>query len=91
MWRPDSRAIPPDKCGDRFANTKMVHLDEVRKAILTALSTMEDPAGGGGVAKRVGLATPKVVPRMWGLLKRGLVERPLQGKYVISDLGRGVA
>jgi len=66
----------------------MVELDETRKAILAALATMEEPAGCGEIAKKAGLATPGVVGRMRGLLKDGLVERPVQGKYIISDQGR---
>lgn len=38
--------------------------------------------------KKAGLPTPKVVPKMRGLLKDGLVERPVEGKYIISGLGR---
>lgn len=61
----------------------------MRKAILTALVMMEKPAGCGEIAKKANLPTPAVVGRMRGLLKDGLVERPVEGKYVISDVGRG--
>ena len=66
----------------------MVELDEMRKAILAALATMQKPAGCGEIAKKADLPTPKVVGRMGGLLKDGLVERPVEGKYIISDKGR---
>ena len=66
----------------------MADLDEVQKAILGALATMSEPAGCGEIAKKAGLATPKVVPKMRGLLKNELVERPLEGKYIISEQGR---
>ncbi|MFH1906184.1 MAG: hypothetical protein ABIL11_02190 [Chloroflexota bacterium] len=66
----------------------MIELDKVRKAILTALVTMEKPAGCGEIAKKANLPTPEVVGRMRGLLKDGLVERPVEGKYVISNVGR---
>jgi len=66
----------------------MIELDEVRKAILTALATMEEPAGCGEIAKKANLPTPKVVGKMRGLLKDGLVERPVEGKYIISGEGR---
>jgi len=66
----------------------MVELDEMRRAILAALATMEKPAGCGEIAKKANLPTPKIVGRMRGLLKDGLVERPVEGKYVISDVGR---
>ena len=39
-------------------------------------------------ARIAGLPTPKVVPKMRGLLEDGLVERPVEGKYIISGLGR---
>ena len=66
----------------------MVDLDEVQKAILGALAGMSEPAGCGEIAKNAGLATPKVVPKMRGLLKNELVERPVEGKYIISEKGR---
>ena len=52
----------------------MVELDEVRKAILAALATMEEPAGCGQIARKANLSTPNVVGRMWGFLKDGFVE-----------------
>ena len=58
----------------------MVELDEMREAILTALVTMEEPAGCGQIAKKADLPTPKVVGKMRGLLKDGLVERPVKGE-----------
>ena len=68
----------------------MPKLDAEQKAILEALATMEKPAACGEIAKKAGLPTPKVVGRMRGLLVGQLVERPLEGKYVISELGRTV-
>ena len=69
----------------------MAEPDETRKSILAALSGFESPAGCGQIAKEAGLATPKVVPRMRGLLSDGLVARPVKGKYVITPEGRAVA
>lgn len=66
----------------------MIELDEMRKVILTALATMEKPSGCGEIAKKANLSTPEVVGRMRGLLKDGLVERPAEGKYIISSKGR---
>jgi DNA-binding IclR family transcriptional regulator len=66
----------------------MAELDDVQRAILDALGELADPAGCGEIAKKAGLATPKVVPKMRGLLKNELVERPLEGKYIISEKGR---
>lgn len=66
----------------------MAELDEVQKAILGALKTMTEPAGCKVIAETAGLATPKVVPKMRGLLKNELVERPVEGKYIVSEKGR---
>lgn len=66
----------------------MAELDEVGKAILAALAGMAEPAGCGEIAKEAGLPTPKVVGKLRGLLKQGLVERPVKGKYVITAEGR---
>jgi predicted transcriptional regulator len=66
----------------------MAELDEVQQAILGALKTMTEPAGCKVIAEKAGLATPKVVPKMRGLLKSELVERPVEGKYIVSDKGR---
>ncbi len=66
----------------------MAELDEVQSAILSALATMDEPAGCGVIAKAADLPTPKVVGKMRGLLKGGYVERPLEGKYVIAEKGR---
>jgi DNA-binding IclR family transcriptional regulator len=66
----------------------MPQLDADQTAILQALSTMEKPAACGEIAKKAGLPTPKVVGKMRGLLAAQLVERPVEGKYVLSELGR---
>ena len=51
----------------------MAELDDVQRAILAALATMNAPAGCGDIAKKAGLATPKVVAKMRGLLNGKLV------------------
>ena len=66
----------------------MAELDEVGKAILEALAGTEEPAGCGEIAKKARLSTPKVVGKLRGLLKQGLVERPVKGKYVITEAGK---
>ncbi len=68
----------------------MAELDDTQKAILSALTSLTEPAGCGVIGKQAGLPTPKVVPKMRGLLNSGLVERPVKGKYVISGEGRTV-
>jgi DNA-binding IclR family transcriptional regulator len=66
----------------------MPELNAEQKAILEALAALNAPAACGEIAKVAGLPTPKVVGRMRGLLAANLVERPVEGKYVISALGR---
>ncbi len=66
----------------------MAELDDTQKAILKALTSLTEPAGCGVIGKQAGLPTPKVVPKMRGLLSSDLVERPVKGKYVISEQGR---
>ena len=48
----------------------MAELDEMRRAILAALTTMEEPAGCGEIARKADLPTPRVVGRM----RDGLVD-----------------
>jgi hypothetical protein len=66
----------------------MPDLDAEQKAIIVALADMTAPAACGEIAKKAGLPTPKVVGKMRGLLSAQLVERPVEGKYVISEQGR---
>lgn len=68
----------------------MTTLGDTERSILAALSKLTAPAGCGEIARTAGLPTPKVVPKMRGLLKAGLVERPLEGKYRISRKGRSL-
>lgn len=63
-------------------------LDETGKAILKALSTMTEPAGCKQIAERAGLDTRKVMGKLRSLLNHGYVERPVKGKYVITEAGR---
>jgi len=66
----------------------MTQINETGRAILTALAAMEEPAGCGEIAREAGLSTPKVVGKLRGLLKQGLVERPVKGKYIITEAGK---
>lgn len=68
--------------------TQPIELDDTQKAILAALATMTEPAGCGEIAQKAGLITGKVVPKMRGLLKNELVERPVAAKYIIAPKGR---
>ena len=66
----------------------MTTIGDTERSILKALSRLSAPAGCGEIARTAGLPTPKVVPKMRGLLKAQLVERPLEGKYILSKQGR---
>lgn len=63
-------------------------LDEIGKAILKALSSFSEPVGCKKIAAKAGLETRKVMGKLRSLLKNGYVERPIKGKYVISEAGR---
>ena len=58
----------------------MAELDEVHRAILSAMATMSEPAGCRVIAERASLPTPKVVNKMRGLLKSDPVASPVEGK-----------
>jgi len=63
-------------------------LDETGKAVLGALSSFNEPAGCKEIAERAGLDVRKVMAKLRSLLKEGYVERPVEGKYLITDKGR---
>lgn len=64
--------------------------DEVGKAILKALVALKEPAGCGDIGKKANLPVPKVMGKLRGLLKEGLVETPVKGKYVVTQKGKKV-
>lgn len=63
-------------------------VDEVGKAILRVLTQCREAAGCGEIAAQAGLPTPKVMGKLRGLLKSGLVATPERGKYVITEAGK---
>jgi len=70
-------------CGKRSKG-----LDDTAKAILKALAEFSEPAGCKEIAEKAGLDVRKVTGKLRSLLKNGYVERPVKGKYVITDKGR---
>ncbi|MBI3325746.1 MAG: hypothetical protein HYZ81_03460 [Nitrospinae bacterium] len=66
-----------------------VHGTPVPRAGKTGLFSLRGMAYAtcGEIASKAGLPTPKVMGRMGGLLKAGLVATPLQGKYVLTQEG----
>ena len=85
------RIEPGQKLSRQYHQEKDETIYVLDGKLVLELGTMEKPAGCGEIAKKAGLPTSKVVPRMKGLLKDGLVERPVEGKYVISKQGRKAA
>ena len=63
-------------------------LNEMGVAILKALSKFTEPAGCKEIAEKAGLETRKVTGKLRTLLRHGFVERPVKGKYVITEKGR---
>lgn len=63
-------------------------LDEVGVAILRTLVKLAEPAGCKEIAERAGLEVRKVMGKLRTLLRHGYVERPVKGKYVITEKGR---
>ncbi len=63
-------------------------LDDTGKAILRALAEFTEPAGCKQIAEKAGLDVRKVTGKLRSLLKQGYVERPVKGKYVITEKGR---
>ena len=63
-------------------------LDEVGVAVLKALAEIGEPAGCKEIAGRAGLEVRRVMGKLRTLLRHGYVERPVKGKYVITEKGR---
>lgn len=63
-------------------------LDDVDKKILSALTEFSEPAGCKQIAEKAGLETRKVMGKLRFLLKNGYVERPIKGKYIITEKGK---
>lgn len=63
-------------------------LDEIDKKILSALTTFSEPTGCKQIAEKIGLDVRKVMGKLRFLLKNGFVERPVKGKYLITEKGK---
>ncbi|PCN51038.1 MarR family transcriptional regulator [Candidatus Geothermarchaeota archaeon ex4572_27] len=61
--------------------------DIVRK-ILETLAEAGTPMTSKEIAEKAGLTAKEVGCRIAGLKKRGWIESPEKGKYVITDKGR---
>ncbi len=63
-------------------------LDETGKAILKTLSAFTEPVGCKQIAEKTSIETRKVMGKLRSLLNNGYVERPLRGKYIITEKER---
>ena len=63
-------------------------MSDVIRKILEALSAAEGPMTSKEIAEKAGLTTREVGCRIAGLKKRGWIESPEKGKYVITDKGK---
>jgi len=61
------------------------------KGILKALSQLKDPAGRKEIGEKAGIPWRTVMAKLRGLKKAGLIESPVEGKYVITAKGRKAA
>ena len=67
---------------------RVMSLSEPIKKILEVLSESDKPLTSKEIAEKAGLTTRDVGCRIAGLKKKGYIESPEKGKYVITDKGR---
>jgi len=66
----------------------MSELTDEQKGILKALTSMKDPAGCKEIGEKSGIPWRTVMAKLRGLKTEGLVESPVEGKYVITAKGK---
>ncbi|WP_457590689.1 ArsR family transcriptional regulator [Geoglobus sp.] len=62
--------------------------EDMNRAILKALAELNRPAKSKEIAEKIGVPTSKVSCRLAPLRKKGLIDSPEKGLYVITDEGR---
>lgn len=62
--------------------------EDMNKAILKALAELGRPAKSKEIAEKIGVPTSKVSCRLAPLKKKGLIDSPEKGLYVITEEGR---
>ncbi len=62
--------------------------EDMNKKILEALKEIGKPASSKEIAEKIGVPTSKVSCRLAPLKKKGLIESPEKGKWVITEEGK---
>ena len=65
-----------------------MELTDEQKAILKALTTLNEPAGCKMIGEAADMPWRSVMGKMRGLKKEELVDSPEKGKYVITEKGK---
>lgn len=66
----------------------MADLDAEQKGILKALTGMKEPAGCKEIGEKANIPWRTVMAKLRGLKKEGLVDSPVEGKYVVTAKGK---
>jgi len=62
--------------------------EDMNKAILKALAELNKPSRAKEIAEKIGVPASKVSCRLAPLRKKGLLDSPEKGLYVITEEGR---
>ncbi len=62
--------------------------EDMNRAILRALADLGRPAKSKEIAEKIGVPTSKVSCRLAPLRKKGLIDSPEKGLYVITEEGK---
>lgn len=62
--------------------------EDMNRAILKALAELGRPAKSKEIAEKIGVPTSKVSCRLAPLRKKGLIDSPEKGLYVITEEGK---
>ncbi|AKG91535.1 Bacterial regulatory protein, arsR family [Geoglobus ahangari] len=62
--------------------------EDMNRAILKALAELGRPAKSKEIAEKIGVPTSKVSCRLAPLRKKGLIDSPEKGMYVITEEGK---
>ncbi|AIY89405.1 ArsR family transcriptional regulator [Geoglobus acetivorans] len=62
--------------------------EDMTRAILKALAELGKPAKAKEIAEKIGVPTSKVSCRLAPLRKKGLLDSPEKGVYVITEEGK---
>ncbi len=63
-------------------------MEDMNKAILKALAEIGRAASSKEIAEKLGVPTSKVSCRLAPLKRKGLIESPEKGKWIITEEGK---